>query len=53
MINSDKIVCMNCRYYLKMSGERDDDCININSPKYDIGISEFDKCPEFTKKENA
>lgn len=42
--------CGNCRSYLRMNGRKDDACINTESPKYDIGISEHDRCPEFEER---
>lgn len=43
--------CGDCRYYLENSGVRDDDCVNVDSPKYDIGIDKYDSCPEFEQRE--
>ena len=42
--------CGNCSSYLRMESKKDDICINPESPKYDIGISEFDRCPEFEER---
>jgi hypothetical protein len=43
-------LCADCRYYLQFYGRKDDQCVNRDSPKYDIGISGFDSCPEWEKR---
>jgi hypothetical protein len=43
-------LCQDCRYYLRFNGKRDDECVNIDSPKYDISISEFDSCTEWEER---
>lgn len=39
--------CGTCRYYLSYQDLRDDECINPESPRYDMGISEVDIRCEF------
>ena len=45
-------LCQDCRTFLFYSALKME-CINPDSPKYDLSISEFDSCPMWEKSKYA
>ena len=44
-------LCQDCRTFLFYNTSKME-CINPDSPKYDLDIGKFDSCPEWEKKIN-
>jgi hypothetical protein len=42
-------LCQDCRYFLFYSSLKME-CINSDSPKFDINIGKFDSCPLWEKR---